>query len=100
MRMKPSSRRIALVAHCRFEGAAIPRWTLKCLLRATVRRVEKLVGNVGKDRGAAGRDSTLSDEPEEPGKKLADVDAGGEFEFNSGVDISKVSSRPLKPVTK
>src|SRR5438046_10591302 len=85
MRMKPSSRRIALVAHCCFEGAAIPRWTLKCLLRATVRRVEKLVGNVGKDRGAAGGDSTPSDEPEEPGTRRGGVGAGVGFGLREGL---------------
>ena len=60
-----------------------------------MRRVEKLVGNVGKDRGAAGRDSTLSDEPEEPGKKLADVDAGVEFEFGE-----ELSGKVLRVVLK
>jgi len=95
MRMKPSSRRIALVAHCRFEGAAIPGWTLKCLLRATVRRVKKLVGDVRENRGMARRDSALSNEPEEPCKKLVDVDAGVEFEFGE-----ELSGKVLRVVLK
>ena len=63
------------------DGAAIPGWILKCLLRATARRMEKLVGDVGENRGTARGDSALSDKPEEPGEKLVDVDAGVEFEF-------------------
>ena len=43
--------------------------------------MEKLVGDVGENRGTARGDSALSNEPEEPGKKLVDVEAGVEFEF-------------------
>src|SRR5207245_11562148 len=71
MRMKPSSRRIALVAHCRFEGAAIPGWTLKCLLRATVRRGEELVGGVRRNRGEAGGGSGLGNEA---GERFSEAD--------------------------
>jgi len=49
--------------------------------------VEKLVGDVGEDRGTARRDSALSDEHEKPGEKLVDVDTGVEFEF--GEELSK-----------
>jgi len=41
--------------------------------------VEKLVGDVGEDGSAAGRDGALGDEPEEAGEKLVDVDAGVEL---------------------
>ena len=51
------------------------------LLRATARRMEKLVGDIGENRGTARGNSALCDEPEEPGEKLVDVDAGVEFEF-------------------
>jgi hypothetical protein len=48
--------------------------------------VEELVGDVGEDGGAAGRDAAFGDEGEEAAEKLADVDAGGEFgEFGEEV---------------
>jgi len=42
-------------------------------------RVEKLVGDVGEDGGAAGGDGALGDELEEPGEELTDVYASGEL---------------------
>jgi hypothetical protein len=48
--------------------------------------VEELVGDVGKDGGAAGRDAAFGDEGEEAAEELADVDAGGELgEFGEEV---------------
>lgn len=41
--------------------------------------VEKLVGNVGQDGGAAGADATFGDENEEASEELADVNGGGEI---------------------
>jgi hypothetical protein len=41
--------------------------------------VEKLVGDVGHDGGAAGRDAAFGDEDEEAGEKLVDVETGAEL---------------------
>jgi hypothetical protein len=41
--------------------------------------VEKLVGDVGQDRGTARGNATFGDENEEPGEKLVDVDGGVEL---------------------
>jgi hypothetical protein len=41
--------------------------------------VEELVGDVGKDGGAAGRDAAFGYESEEAGEELTDVRAGGEL---------------------
>ena len=48
--------------------------------------VEELVGDVGKDGGAARGDAAFGDEGEEAGEELADVGAGGELgEFGEEV---------------
>jgi hypothetical protein len=48
--------------------------------------VEELVGDVGQDGGAAGRDAAFGDEGEEAGEELADVRADGELgEFGEEV---------------
>ena len=48
--------------------------------------VEELVGDVGKDGGAARGDAAFGDEGEKAAEELADVDAGGEFgEFGEEV---------------
>src|SRR5712692_1135844 len=48
--------------------------------------VEELVGDIGKDGGAAGGDAAFGDEDQEAGEKLADVRAGGELgEFGEEV---------------
>jgi hypothetical protein len=48
--------------------------------------VEELVGDVGKDRGAAWGDTAFGDEGEEAAEELADVGAGGELgEFGEEV---------------
>ena len=57
--------------------------------------MKKLVGDVRENRGMARRDSALSNEPEEPCKKLVDVDAGVEFEFGE-----ELSGKVLRVVLK
>ncbi len=55
--------------------------------------VEKLVGNVSHDGGAAGRDAAFGDEDEEAGEKLVDVEAGaelGEFGEEFGGEVFRV----------
>jgi hypothetical protein len=48
--------------------------------------VEELVGDVGKDGGAARGDAAFGDEGEKAAEELADVDAGGELgEFGEEV---------------
>jgi hypothetical protein len=60
--------------------------------------VEELVGDVGEDGGAAGRDAASGDEREESAEKLADVRAGGELgEFGEeiGGEVFRITERLL-----
>ena len=61
--------------------------------------VEELVGDVGEDGGTARGDATFGNEGEEPGEKLADVYAGGEFgELGKevGGEVFRVTVRLLR----